>query len=56
MIKKLPFTEEAKQNITSKPGIPPRLPKIHKENVPLRAIVSAIESATYKLVKFLQRF
>lgn len=39
-------------------ALPPRLyglPKVHKPNVPLRPIVSAINSPTYRLAKYLTR-
>lgn len=39
--------------------IPPRLyglPKVHKEGIPVRPIVSFISSPTYKLAKYLNRW
>ncbi|KAG5339443.1 ALF aldolase, partial [Acromyrmex heyeri] len=45
-----------KSNIPTNP-LPPRLyrlPKVHKPNIPLRPIVSAIHSPTYNLSRFLQ--
>ena len=40
----------------SQPGILYGLPKIHKANVPLRPILSAIETHSYNLAKFLVSF
>ncbi|XP_046398173.1 uncharacterized protein LOC124164978 [Ischnura elegans] len=48
-------TEEQRWLITSAPK-PPRLyglPKLHKEGVPLRPIVSQIDAPTYRLAKYL---
>lgn len=32
----------------------PRVPKIHKDNVPLRIIISSIGSSTYSLARYIQ--
>ena len=42
--------------IGSKPGILYGLPKIHKANVPLRPILSAIRTSSYNLSKYLVSF
>lgn len=47
--------ERTKKDMITYKAIPPRiygLPKIHKENVPLRPIVSCIGSPTHKLSRF----
>ena len=47
---------DIKKNLCSSEALTPRLyglPKIHKENLPLRPIVSAIGSPTYHLAKYL---
>ena len=48
--------EQIIKEITPKNSIPPRLyrlPKVHKPDIPLRPIVSNIESLTYGLAKYL---
>ena len=41
---------------SSRPGILYGLPKVHKENCPIRPILSAIGTAGYNLSKFLLQF
>ena len=56
LIKKSGISEEVAKFIYPHAPAPPRLyglPKIHKEGVPLRPIVSAIGSPTYNLAKYL---
>ncbi|KAG8238555.1 hypothetical protein J437_LFUL017137 [Ladona fulva] len=59
LIKKSSIPAEEKKKITPSGSRPPRiyhgLPKIHKEDVPLRPIVSTIGSPTYKLARFFAR-
>ncbi|CAG9836786.1 unnamed protein product [Diabrotica balteata] len=55
-IKQSDLSDEVKKSIVPKNSICPRiygLPKIHKDNVPLRPIVTTINSPTYKLAKYL---
>ena len=52
------ITKEKRLYITPKSTAPPQhygLPKIHKDNIPLTPIVSAINSPTYQLSKELAR-
>ena len=54
--KKSSFTEETRRQLSTTSSRPPRLhglPKIHKEGVPLRPIVSNIGAPTYQLPKHL---
>ncbi|KAG8237323.1 hypothetical protein J437_LFUL014488, partial [Ladona fulva] len=56
LIRQSGLPEETIRKIRPEAGIPPRLyglPKIHKDGVPLRPIVSAINSPTYNLAKYL---
>ena len=58
LIKNSGLSEDVTRGLRPPAPAPPRLyglPKIHKENVPLRPIVSAIGSPTYELAKFLAR-
>lgn len=51
--------EQMKRHLTTYNALPPRiygLPKIHKERVPLRPIVSSINSPVYNLSRFLTGF
>lgn len=48
--------EKTKKSLTTYNALPPRLyglPKIHKEGIPLRPIVSSINSPSYNLSKYL---
>jgi hypothetical protein len=50
------WSKDVVKNLVASESVPPRLyglPKIHKEGAPLRPIVSAIGSPTYKLSKYL---
>ncbi|GJQ72696.1 hypothetical protein Trydic_g1353 [Trypoxylus dichotomus] len=50
------FPDEVKKQVTVTEALPPRLyglPKIHKQDIPLRPIVSAIGAPTYLLAKHL---
>ncbi len=50
------LTRDQRLKLSPQNSIPPQiygLPKIHKENVPLRPIVSAIGSPTHNLAKFI---
>ncbi|XP_043257984.1 uncharacterized protein LOC122400526 [Colletes gigas] len=52
------LSPEISKSITSTEPQPPKLyglPKIHKDNIPLRPIVSAINSPTHNLAKYLCR-
>ena len=56
LIKKSSIPQETKQKLRNTEAEAPRLyglPKIHKDNIPLRPIVSAIGSPTYHLDKYL---
>jgi hypothetical protein len=56
LLKRCPITEETRRQLAPSGSKPPRLyglPKIHKEGVPLRPIVSNIGAPTYKLSKHL---
>lgn len=56
LIKQMNWDQETVKQIQPAQSRPPRLyglPKIHKPEVPLRPIVSAIDSPTYKLAKHL---
>jgi hypothetical protein len=56
LLKKFSLAEEVCKRLHPTGSIPPRLyglPKIHKEGVPLRPIVSNIGAPTYQLAKFL---
>lgn len=56
LIKHSTLSDKTKTSLITKNPVPPRLcdlPKIHKINVPFRPIVSAINSPTYKLARFL---
>ncbi|XP_043263261.1 uncharacterized protein LOC122403673 [Colletes gigas] len=57
-IKQANLSLEISKSITSTEPQPPKLyglPKIHKDNIPLRPIVSAINSPTHNLAKYLCR-
>ncbi|XP_046397683.1 uncharacterized protein LOC124164403 [Ischnura elegans] len=56
LIKEAGIPLETARHLRAEAPVPPRiygLPKIHKEGVPLRPIVSAISSPTYNLAKYL---
>ncbi|KAG8226743.1 hypothetical protein J437_LFUL004394 [Ladona fulva] len=56
LIKKAGLPAETERNLRPPAEAPPRLyglPKIHKDGIPLRPIVSAINSPTYNLAKYL---
>ena len=56
LLKKSSLAEEVCKRLRHAGARPPRLyglPKIHKEGVPLRPIVSNIGAPTYQLAKFL---
>ena len=56
IIKRSTIPPDVQRNLTASEALSPRLyglPKIHKSNVPLRPIVSAINSPTYKIAKYL---
>ncbi|KAJ4430702.1 hypothetical protein ANN_19293 [Periplaneta americana] len=56
LIKKSSLRTESKRLVSPSGSIPPRLyglPKIHKPEVPLRPIVDAIGSPTYRLARYL---
>ncbi|KAG8236965.1 hypothetical protein J437_LFUL016536 [Ladona fulva] len=58
LMKKAGLPEETIRNLRPQAPVPPRLyglPKIHKEGIPLRPIVSAINSPTSLLAKFLSK-
>lgn len=57
-LKKTDLPPELTKTLTPKESLPPRLyglPKIHKESLPLRPIVSNIGSPTYQLARFLSK-
>lgn len=57
-IRKGYLTEQTGKNMMNHASVIPKiygLPKIHKENYPLRPIVSCINSPTYKLSKFISK-
>lgn len=54
--KKLYISENTSKKLKIHNALPPRiygLPKLHKPNIPLRPIVSSIQSPTYIFSKFL---
>ncbi|XP_062837651.1 uncharacterized protein LOC134299269 [Anolis carolinensis] len=56
LIKNSSINFDIRQQLCKSEALPPRLyglPKIHKDSIPLRPIVSAIGSSTYSLAKFL---
>jgi len=56
LLKKSTLTEETRRQLCPAGSRPPRmygLPKIHKEGIPLRPIVSNIGAPTYQLAKHL---
>ncbi|XP_046395026.1 uncharacterized protein LOC124162506 [Ischnura elegans] len=56
LIKEMNLPPETAKNLLPQAPVPPRfygLPKIHKEGTPLRPIVSAINSPTYYVAKYL---
>jgi hypothetical protein len=56
LIKKSEFPEDDAKKLTPHASAPPRkygLPKIHKNDVPLRHIVNCIGSPTYALAKYI---
>ncbi|XP_046406364.1 uncharacterized protein LOC124171266 [Ischnura elegans] len=58
IIKKSSIPLEEKRGLITSAPKPPRLyglPKVHKEGVPLRPIVSQIDAPTYRLAKYLAR-
>ncbi|XP_046383788.1 uncharacterized protein LOC124154233 [Ischnura elegans] len=58
IIKKSSIPPEEKRGLITSAPKPPRmygLPKVHKEGVPLRPIVSQIDAPTYRLAKYLAR-
>lgn len=59
LIKAIPDLDDySKKALLNSDPIPPRLyglPKIHKEGVPLRPIVCSINSATYKVSKYIAK-
>ncbi|XP_046397983.1 uncharacterized protein LOC124164734 [Ischnura elegans] len=58
IIKKSSIPSEEKRGLITSAPKPPRLyglPKVHKEGVPLRPIVSQIDAPTYRLAKYLAR-
>ena len=59
LLKEKVISQEIYENLRlsgSQPGVLYGLPKIHKENVPLRPILSAIGTSGYKIAKFLLPF
>lgn len=56
LINESKLSEPIRKSLKPKESHPPRLyglPKIHKTNIPLRPIVSAINSPTYRLARYL---
>ncbi|XP_046409097.1 uncharacterized protein LOC124173978 [Ischnura elegans] len=56
LIKDTKMEPESKSNLTVRGAVPPRfygLPKVHKNGIPLRPIVSAINAPTYNLARYL---
>jgi hypothetical protein len=56
LLKKSSFSEEVSEQLRPQGSRPPRLyglPKVHKQGVPLRLIVSTIGAPTYRMAKHL---